>query len=199
MLNWTSVRMSAKNLTNLDIFTDGQFDLNKIVPKPAGLEYLPSGAEKYPILVFYTEKFTKDAGRCMEENPERTKYFMACFREEELSECINSVHTMVDERFNDGKEWLSCSNIHELYELGQKYEETRKRTGAYTWMDWCRHNWGTQWNTSGTKIINEDTIEFLSAWCIPFPALEKLSKKYPDVRFLLDWSNDEEPMNDLRP
>ena len=50
------------------------------------------------------------------------------------------------------------------------------------WHDWNCIHWGTKWNAKYTHI-DDEVIEFETAWSAPMPILSKLSEKYPDIEF----------------
>lgn len=49
------------------------------------------------------------------------------------------------------------------------------------WYDWRIHFWGTKWNANDTSVINDYEVEFQTAWSMPEPILEEISKKYHTV------------------
>ena len=49
------------------------------------------------------------------------------------------------------------------------------------WHSWCEENWGTKWNAYGTICATKDnitTIEFKTAWSVPYPVIVAFSNKY---------------------
>ena len=60
----------------------------------------------------------------------------------------------------------------ELKELKEKY-------GATNWYDWCLNNWGTKWGCYDLGI-DDDVIEFTSAWCpIGENIIKMFAKDFP--------------------
>jgi len=59
--------------------------------------------------------------------------------------------------------------------------------GTASWYDWCVENWGTKWNAYETDIVYDGTtsIEFTfnTAWSMPIPIFEELSRRFTDLRF----------------
>lgn len=46
------------------------------------------------------------------------------------------------------------------------------------WYDWNVHYWGTKWNSSETCVVNDKEVEFETAWSMPEPVLQEISRKY---------------------
>lgn len=58
-------------------------------------------------------------------------------------------------------------------------------------LDWCREHWGTKWDAcdvemnvyrfGGYSIVN---LHFETAWCPPFPVLDKIAQQWSKLEFL---------------
>ena len=46
------------------------------------------------------------------------------------------------------------------------------------YIDWSCENWGTKWGACHTYYVDENNIEFDTAWSCPFKIFEEISKKY---------------------
>lgn len=57
-------------------------------------------------------------------------------------------------------------------------EDLKKRFGSNNWYDWSLANWGTKWNAYN-QHINDNVIEFDTAWSTPFDVMVALSKNTP--------------------
>lgn len=68
-----------------------------------------------------------------------------------------------------------------LQRKGMKYFANYESYGAVTWHDWHFKNWGTVRNSCDTKIINDDLIEFDTAWNPPVPILKTVSAEHPSL------------------
>lgn len=68
--------------------------------------------------------------------------------------------------------------IHNLEELGRTYIDNVRKYGESNWYDWHNKNWGTKWNACETLVIDENNVEFQTAWSTPEPIIKELSKKY---------------------
>jgi len=51
----------------------------------------------------------------------------------------------------------------------------------FDWYNWHRDFWGTKWNAFGTGIIDDNTIQFQTAWGAPDPIFGALSRMFPDI------------------
>lgn len=66
-----------------------------------------------------------------------------------------------------------------------KYDDTNEETqrliqkyGARDWYDWSIKNWGTKWNSGETEIIDDNTVDFNTAWSTPEKLIEELCVKF---------------------
>jgi len=71
-------------------------------------------------------------------------------------------------------------------ELGLKYYKNIKNYGYATWYQWRVANWGTKWGAYDTSYLNDNTIEWQTAWNGSIKMMQKVSEKYPAV--LLNYS-----------
>ena len=69
--------------------------------------------------------------------------------------------------------------FYNFAEMGRRYLENLFLNGALTWYGWSVKNWGTKWNAYDGNIIDNDTIEYYTAWNPAIPILIELSKQNP--------------------
>ena len=75
---------------------------------------------------------------------------------------------------------------------GNLGQEERKLYGKDNWYDWSISHWGTKWNSySNDCDENSHTLSFQTAWAPPFPIIERLAERYPDVRFTHEWADED--------
>lgn len=81
----------------------------------------------------------------------------------------------------------------EEWALGKQAYENIQQYGAPTWYEWCNKNWGTKWNAySCTELsMEDDTLDFFTAWNCVTPILEALSRKYPDQTVSYRWADED--------
>lgn len=70
-------------------------------------------------------------------------------------------------------------------------DEYKTRFGASDWYDWQTSNWGTKWNAYEQCSIDEDCIEFQTAWSTPFALLVNLSMLFPEVTFEVRYADED--------
>ena len=87
----------------------------------------------------------------------------------------------------------------EEWEVGKQAYHNILNYGYPTWYEWSLAKWGTKWNASGyTEGIDynqSDKIWFQTAWSAPVPILEKLSERYPTIRFTHEWADEDLGVN----
>jgi hypothetical protein len=83
--------------------------------------------------------------------------------------------------------------------IDRKSENNKSKTpikdgfnsGGY---EWCCSNWGTKWNALHQSEVKRTRgnayMEFDTAWAPPIPIMKILIKKYPNVEFELEFSEE---------
>lgn len=112
----------------------------------------------------------------------------------------NSIDIALDRyRFNlNGAKEIAerhSMSLEQVKELGKKYLSNVVNYGFSTWYGWCSENWGTKWNSYDNKQIDENTIQFNTAWSYPEPVIKKLSEMYPDIEVRIQWSDEDTGCN----
>lgn len=79
--------------------------------------------------------------------------------------------------------WYSNRDTKEERMFTPEEEKQLKELGASSWYDWSCNNWGTKWNAYDTRIRDDESVQFDTAWSPPSPWLEALAAKYPEVVF----------------
>lgn len=80
---------------------------------------------------------------------------------------------------------------------GENGEMIQTGEGEYGWYQFNNREWGTKWDCTATleEQITEYGVtliySFDTAWSPPIPAIEKLSKQYPDVEIELWWCEEQ--------
>ena len=66
-----------------------------------------------------------------------------------------------------------------------------KKYGCDNWYDWSLANWGTKWGAYDSHICDENTVEFDTAWSTPVQAMLTLSAKFPKVKIVVDFADED--------
>jgi hypothetical protein len=69
--------------------------------------------------------------------------------------------------------------------------EYKRKFGADNWYDWQTQNWGTKWNAYEQYTDNDCVIEFQTAWATPYMLMQKLSEKFPNCQFNLEYADED--------
>ena len=86
--------------------------------------------------------------------------------------------------------------FNEDIELGKKYLSNISKYGHKDWYGFCCDNWGTKWGASEVEWVNDDQVEFETAWSFCFPIVEKLSKLFPDIIIEFEYADEDCGSND---
>ena len=70
-------------------------------------------------------------------------------------------------------------------------DEYRKKFGHSDWYNWRIENWGTKWNAYEQVQIDENVIEFQTAWSTPFALLVNLSELFSEVTFEVRFADED--------
>jgi hypothetical protein len=90
---------------------------------------------------------------------------------------------MTDEKFEE--------KVERETDLAKVYKSNIEKYGFRTWYDWSIANWGTKWNCYDVFLLDDNSIEFDTAWSTPQPIIEALSKKFPDIVISVDYADED--------
>ncbi|MFA5299689.1 MAG: hypothetical protein WC389_16010 [Lutibacter sp.] len=79
----------------------------------------------------------------------------------------------------------------DVVETGIIYAKNVMNYGHKTWYEWSIENWGTKWNSSDCKKVNENTFEFDTAWSGVPKLIELMSKEFPDIEINYEYSDED--------
>ena len=146
-----------------------QFDFNKIIPMPEELDLEAGSYESDAIEAVVREVCDKTyLGR---------SYY--------CGDSINGRNARLK------KYEAQEAKKKQLLEDGLKYIANAVRYGATSWYDWRIANWGTKWNAGETKIIDDDTVRFRTAWKPPKPIFRELSRMHPELDLEIVWADED--------
>lgn len=169
--NIVKVEGSPEKVKELFLYVKGEkseFDFNKIIPMPESLN-ITSGSNvdnAIAILSNDLEKFNEmlDWGWVKEEGIETV---------EELQKVLMKKLSPKD--MQEGK--IALDNL-------VKY-------GHKSWYSWSIANWGTKWNAYDIVKNNDNEIIFDTAWSTPFPVIEKLAQKFPELTIEVKFADED--------
>lgn len=175
MPNRVISKVKMTGITNLPIFTTVTdestkesrtfFDFNKIIPMPESLSIDTGSIEEVAI---------ESVLRKLENRLFDLKW--------------PNYRTMSDEEYEERKHGKTDE---EMEKLGLQYISNKVLYGHTTWYDWRCANWGTKCNSYDNKQVDDDTIEFSTAWSSPEPIMLKLSKMFPDIQIKHWWADED--------
>jgi hypothetical protein len=69
--------------------------------------------------------------------------------------------------------------------------------GHASWYGWNVKNWGTKWGAYefGDKRDTATIAHFETAWSAPLPVIKRLSEKFPNNKFQIQWSDEDTSCN----
>lgn len=144
------------------------FDFNKIIPMPESLN-IEAGSRTNKGLKAYKDFITV--------------YTMDGTLEKDLL----NIPKEKEEIFLKERSDISL----EEWELGRAAFQNEQKYGVATWHDFCTVHWGSKWNAYQTEIIEDNTIEFNTAWSNVKPVVHALSEKFPDIEMNYQWADED--------
>ena len=179
------------------------FDFNKIIPIPKTLSITSGGndikAMQYALLKMNSSQLEKTIHKLKETKINfYGDYFSKIYINKKYTlEELESVAEKFEQQLKDNKkdhfEEVDYKDlgIKNFEDLGNTYINNIINYGADSWYDWCVDNWGTKWNASNTYIINDNEIEFETAWSCPVNLFKKLSEQFKDVKIYVDFADED--------
>ena len=115
-------------------------------------------------------------------------------KEDEAKKQIKEFLSKAEVVKEDG-EVVSSLSMNNLYPMPKELENTKAGiTGDKpNWYDWRVEHWGTKWDIDGClEYDDEEYLEYCfdSAWAPPTAFLEKVSKDFPLLKFVLKYEEE---------
>lgn len=67
--------------------------------------------------------------------------------------------------------------------------------GPNNWYGWNVTNWGTKWDADVADVVrdgdNEWRVVFSTAWSPPYPVIATAAHQHPNLRFWLEWEEEQ--------
>lgn len=210
MPNWVinKVKFSSRGKEIIDkiisIDNDEEYvDFNKIIPMPKTLNITSGGNDRDAMQYALLKMDTSQLKQTIEKLKETSTSFYGNYFEKIYSckkytlEELEKVAKEFEEKLNSGKQDRFNEvdykelGVNNLEDLGNVYINNILQYGADSWYDWCCENWGTKWNASDTYIIDDNEIEFSTAWSCPVNILKELSKQFSGVEIAVDFADED--------
>ena len=185
MPNWCFNKLMIKGGNVEQILSrndSGDLVLNfeKILPTPEELQIADSSENLKALAVFFSEKFT--------DLPSEEHILFA----KKHATAVWQMKAYCDLRgawkeIERHKKATKPDEIDEMYNLGKRLVDNLKKYHAMTWYNWRCENWGTKWDCDDTKILDDHTVSFITAWCPPDGILLELSRQNPELTLTDEW------------
>lgn len=208
MPNWVTNKVKfksrGKEIIDKIISTDNDeeyVDFNKIIPRPKTLNITSGGndryAMQYALLKMSVSKFKKTIKR-LEEIPTSFygNYFAKIYNHKrytlaELEEVAKEFKKKIKDKDPLDEVDYKELGVKNLKDLGNVYINNILQYGADSWYDWCCENWGTKWNATNTYIVDDNEIEFSTAWSCPVNIFKELSRQFSGVEIVVEFADED--------
>lgn len=195
MPNWVRNRLIIESqdfekIIKSVVNKDNEFDFEKIIPMPQSIK-ITSGSITNDCVNLYmnsirgTDEYVKNF-----KTLQKCKYAVKNLTDDEASKMIEKY--IGDNVFFDSDKKLN--NKEDVLNFGKQIISNYQKYGFADWYSWSIFNWGTKWNASETNILG-DTISFETPWSCPINVITKLSSKYPDTQFILEFAEEQMSIN----
>lgn len=192
MPNYVKNIVKMKGIVDLPLFNEvnGQkyLDFNRLIEIPQELCVLSSSMTEEHIVYFLTQRCSVplcDLGK-------REKSLMCkLVRNESADNWHEDVFRRISHQMKDACEAKKV----QIFETGKQYVSNYEKYGAPTWYEWRCQMWGTKRNAWGTRILDNDTIIFETAFNNPDGIIRKLGELYPDHEIEHWWADEVIGMN----
>lgn len=187
MPNWTSNKIIAPGIENMDIYSEingnKEFDFNKLIPMPDYVRDTISPVRTKSVLCYLFTEYSEAEARSLIERTDIS------VDPELLSKTSKEIIELTSEpqKLGYGKNEKNIS----AYDLGKNYVMSKAKTGYWDWYAWSNAKWGTKWNASETNI-SRDELTFDTPWSCPSPIFKALAEKYPGVEFTAEINYEDE-------
>jgi hypothetical protein len=114
----------------------------------------------------------------------------------ELQGTRSPMKTISKEEYIEQERKIKAGETDEYFGISrcltaEQRKEYMETFGADNWYDWQIANWGTKWNAYSQSLVNDNTIQFDTAWGTPLAIMENMSKKFPDVTIEVRYADED--------
>lgn len=171
--------------SDLDIFSDGSLDFNKITPMPQPLrDSIAGGYDSVGLCLLWMQasKEHKEEINILDNIVKEKKIFDAYIS-------LSPYHSDIRDEMGRANELTEEKKLAALKE-GEKCYKNFIKYGHCNWYTWRVDNWSVKWNCSDVTIIDPETIFFTTAWNMPEKIIQKISKMIPDREITISWTDE---------
>lgn len=189
-------------LKKLLVNENGEVDFNIVIPKPKDLD-ITSGSHSYdiPSKWFKTPEYERQLAKqrriignvlemLYDDTMTQDEFVQKILNDKKLVKTIKTFKGWHSRRSKNIKYAMKKKELAETLENYIKGFFNIKRYKARDWYDWCIENWGTKWN-AGDTIVDDESIEFETAWSTPVPVFVELSKCLKDITIIVDYADED--------
>ena len=114
----------------------------------------------------------------------------------ELKGTTSPAKIVSEDELNEWKQKLRTGRLHEWEKDNRPITEKESQElinmyGANNWYDWHVQNWGTKWDCYDVILMDDNFVQFNTAWSTPIRALVKLSELFPDVEINVRYADED--------
>ena len=193
-LNILTINSNKKTVKKIlsDIKTKNTvIDFDKIIPQPDCIK------KTYPTSGRTADVAQQIWDKCKKENKANKDSFVSILTSDEYKEERNRWDAFATSFLAKNPNYIPKTpgeNYAEKFNDGvMKFLPNLEETGYADWYGWCRANWGTKWNACDPEVIDDNIIEFYTAWAPPLPIFFALAKKYQDAEFIVEINDECDP------
>lgn len=182
---WNNVNM--RNIgKNEEFYTKDKegvtnFDFQKIIPAPKDL-YAPDTSTSYA----YDAELREVIITALENLVQRDRYSFIS------SQYVTEKLPTIEAERKALNEYYEKFNIdrNDVLRIGLIRFTNLVKHGFVSWYEFCINVWGTKWNAWDTFIVDDDNVEFTTAWGPPYGIFMKISEMYPYDLITVNWSEE---------
>lgn len=208
MPNWVRNKVYFKSekvmqdCYNIDEEENETFDFNKVIPMPKSMHLTSGGNEKMSICYAYSKMSDEEKENLAKRLKETDNDYYGNYFNKLLDSC-NYTDEDYKKEDKELKKYISGKKVNEwdnvdykglgiknLQDLGNTYINNILEYGCDTWYDWSCKHWGTKWNCNSVYAIDDNNVEFETAWSCPYELLKEISKKY-NTKVVVEYADED--------
>ena len=179
---WNSIK-ADKEVIKAILNTKGEFSFNTFVPVPEELENTTAGGYvdelvNLYILEHFKYKDVREKAQELFNGFSTYRIDLSKSKKENIAALKARLNGRTVDVVKDGF-GEDAKVIREI--TGEEYFNLQQKYGFHNWYDYHNEKWGTKWDAFEVNI-EEDEIQFTTAWAAPFPIFKKICAMFPDKK-----------------